>query len=287
MPDRIPVTGPVSPLSTERLAVRPLGLPQVDITGGFWARWQRLNREVTAPHALRWLERDGSLENLRRLGDGEVAETHRGMWFSDSDIYKVLEGLAWDLARAPSGELDGVVSSMSEVLRRAQCDDGYLNSYVQEGHETRWDNLVMSHELYCIGHLIQAGVAHRRATGTDDLFAIARRAADCVVRDFGDHRRKDTDGHPVIEMALVELYRETGEASYLQLAQQLIDVRGRGVLDPGDHFDSRYYQDATPVRQETTVVGHAVRALYPGVVDLTWRPASRHCSTARCVSGPR
>jgi hypothetical protein len=225
---------------------------------------------VTAPHALAWLERDGSVDNLRALAGGSRATEHRGMWFSDSDVHKVLEGVAWDLGRGPSDELSRAVRELAAVLRDAQESDGYLNSYVQKGHDTRWDNLVMSHELYCIGHLIQAGIAHKRSTGSYELFAIARHAADCVVRDFGDHRRKDTDGHPIIEMALVELYRETDDRSYLDLARQLVDVRGHGVLQPKGHFDSRYYQDATPVREQTTVVGHAVRALYllSGVVDL-------------------
>ncbi|MFL6142947.1 MAG: glycoside hydrolase family 127 protein [Labedaea sp.] len=260
-----PILGPVSPLAGERVALRPLGLDQVVLTGGFWADWQERNRAVTTPHALRWLERDGSVDNLRRLGG-----PHQGMWFSDSDVHKVLEALSWDLGRSPATELTSVVSELSSVLRAAQLVDGYLNSYVQAGHDTRWDNLVMSHELYCMGHLIQAGVAHARSTGSDELLAIARRAADCVVREFGEHRRKDTDGHPVIEMALVELYRQTGEMSYVELARQLVDVRGHRVLEPNGHFDSAYYQDATPVREETTVVGHAVRALYLlcGVVDV-------------------
>jgi DUF1680 family protein len=273
----VSVVGPVSPRATERLAVQPLGLDEVVVTGGFWGRWQRQNRDVTTPHALGWLERDGAVDNLRRLSKPTGDTAHRSMWFSDSDVYKVLEGLSWDLGRAPAEpakegqpSLAGVVSELSTVLREAQASDGYLNSYVQGGHDVRWDNLVMSHELYCMGHLIQAGVAHKRSTGSDELFDIARRAADCAVRDIGDQRRKDTDGHPEIEMALVELYRETGNAAYLNLAKQLIDVRGHGVLDPKGHFDSRYYQDATPVRDETTVVGHAVRALYllSGVVDV-------------------
>jgi DUF1680 family protein len=260
-----PIRGPVSPLATEHLAVQPLGLDQVDLTGGFWAKWQWDNREMTTPHALGWLERDGSVANLR-----ELSGAHQGMWFSDSDVYKVLEALAWDLGREPSGMLSGVVRSLTEVLVAAQQEDGYLNSYVQAGHETRWENLAMSHELYCIGHLIQAGVAHQRGTGSEELLGVARRAADCVVRDFGQSRRKDTDGHPVIEMALVELYRQTGDASYLELAGQLIDVRGHRMLDPKGHFDSTYYQDAVPVRDQSTVVGHAVRALYllSGVVDV-------------------
>ncbi|HET9142027.1 glycoside hydrolase family 127 protein [Actinophytocola sp.] len=269
MPPTPPIAGPVWPLATARLAVRPLGLDQVGLTTGFWARWQRQNRDATVPHALGWLERDGSVDNLRRVAAGESGP-HQGMWFSDSDVHKVLEALSWDLGREPSADLSAAVAELTGVLRGAQGADGYLNSYVQAGHEVRWDNLAMSHELYCIGHLIQAGVAHRRGTGRDDLLTVARRAADCVVAEFGGQRRKDTDGHPVIEMALVELYRETGVPAYLDLARQLIDVRGRRVLDPKGHFDSVYYQDATPVREQTTVVGHAVRALYllSGVVDV-------------------
>ena len=263
------VPGPVSPVSGHQLAVTPLGLHEVTLTGGFWGQWQRQNREVTTPHALAWLERDGSVDNLRRLGQGDPGP-HRGMWFSDSDLYKVLEGVSWDLGREPDEHLAGVVRDMAAIIAAAQEPDGYLNSYVQGGHQVRWDNLVTSHELYCMGHLIQAGVAHKRATGGDELLDVVRRVADCVVRDFGDLRRKDTDGHPEIEMALVELYRVTGHAPYLDLARQLIDVRGHRVLAAEGHFDSAYYLDATPVREQSTVVGHAVRALYllSGVIDV-------------------
>jgi DUF1680 family protein len=260
--------GPVSPRSTDSLAVFPLGLDQVGLVGGFFGDWQEANRGVSTPHALAWLERDGSVDNLRKVGGG--GGPHQGMWFSDSDVHKVIEALAWDLGRAPSADLAAVVSALAAELARAQLPDGYLNSYVQRGFGVRWESLVVSHELYCLGHLIQAGVAHQRATGGDEVMAIALRAADCVVRDFGGNRRKDTDGHPVIESALVELYRQTGVVSYLDLAQQFLDVRGFGVLPTEGHFDSAYYQDATPVRQQTTVVGHAVRAMYllAGVVDV-------------------
>jgi DUF1680 family protein len=264
------VKGPVSPVATERLALHPLGVDQVEVTGGFFGEWQRRNHDVTTPHALAWLERDGSVDNLRRISGEQPPGPHRGMWFSDSDVHKVLEAISWDLGRAPTPELEQVVLDLAAVLRAAQGEDGYLNSYVQAGFEDRWENLAMSHELYCMGHLIQAGVAHQRCTGRSELLDVARHAADCVVRDFGSHRRKDTDGHPVIETALVELYRQTRTRAYLDLALQLINVRGFGVLNPKGHFDSAYYQDATPVRQQTTVVGHAVRALYllAGVVDV-------------------
>ncbi|GIJ68323.1 glycoside hydrolase family 127 protein [Virgisporangium ochraceum] len=260
---------PVVPRSTDHTALRPLGLGEVRLTDGWWARWQRDNRDATTPHALAWLERDGSVENLRRAGDGATGGKHRGFWFSDSDVYKTLEAIAWELGRAPSEGLSRSVAELTAVMGRAQQGDGYINSYVQGGHEKRWEDLTNGHELYCIGHLIQAGVADQRVTGGGELFEVAKRAADVVVRDFADHRRPDTDGHPEIEMALVELYRVTGDRAYLGLAQQLVDVRGHGVLEP-HHFGSAYFQDATPVREETTVVGHAVRALYLlcGVVDV-------------------
>src|SRR6266542_6458555 len=95
---------PVSTLGTDRTALRPLGLDQVRVTGGFWGRWQELNRAVTIPHALGWLKRDGSVDNLRRLSTADRTAAHRGFWFSDSDVYKIIEGIAWDLGRDPNDE---------------------------------------------------------------------------------------------------------------------------------------------------------------------------------------
>lgn len=265
-----PVT-PVLPLATERLALHPLGLDGVEIRSGVWADWQKDNREITTPHSFGWLENDGTVDNLRRLDPAAAGvPERRGPWFTDSDLYKALEGVAWDLGRAESAELTALLSDITAIIRNAQLPDGYINSFVQAGLDVRWDNLVKSHELYCIGHLIQAGIAHKRSTGDTELFDVAVKAADVVVADFGNGRRSDTDGHEEIEMALVELYRETGDRDYLDLAQQLVDVRGHRTLDTTNFGDSPYYQDATPVRDETTVVGHAVRAIYllAGVVDL-------------------
>lgn len=265
------VVAPVVPRATERLALRPVGLEAVRIGAGVWADWQRDNRDVTTPHSFRWLETDGTIDNLRRLDPAaRLSVPRRGPWFTDSDLYKAVEAVAWDLGREESAELAELVDEVSGLIGRAQEKDGYLNSYVQAGFGSRWGDLVNSHELYCIGHLIQAGIAHRRATGHEELFDVAVKAADAVVADFGDSRRADTDGHEEIEMALVELYRETGNDAYLRLAQQLIDARGYRMLDTTKFGDSPYYQDATPVREQTTVVGHAVRAVYllAGVVDL-------------------
>lgn len=266
-----PIAAPVSPLAAENSVLRPLAIDSVRLTDGFWADWQRTNRDITIPHAFHWLEHDGTVDNLRRLDPaaGGTPDRH-GLRFTDSDLYKALEGVGWALGREPSAELEALMSEMAAIVGRAQQEDGYVNSFVQAGLDVRWDNLRTSHELYCIGHLIQAAIAHKRATGNDELLEVAIRAADCAVHDFAEGRRGDTDGHEEIEMALVELYRQTGERTYLDLAQQFIDVRGYGVLPADSSSDSVYFQDATPVREETTVVGHAVRAVYllAGVVDL-------------------
>ena len=127
----------------------------------------------------------------------------------------------------------------------------------------------MGHELYCAGHLIQAGIAFARATGDVTLLTIARRFADLIDEVFTGGAEPGTDGHPEIEVALVELYRQTGEQRYLELAGTLVDRRGHGQF-AGGRFALPYYQDAEPVREARTIVGHAVRALYlaAGVTDL-------------------
>ena len=121
----------------------------------------------------------------------------------------------------------------------------------------------MSHEHYCAGHLFQAAVAQVRCTGDRGLLDVATRLADHLVRTFGEGRRTDLDGHPEVEMALVELYRETGNRDYLELARYFVDARGRGEI-AGHGFEPTYYSDRVPVREQTTVEGHAVRAVYLG-----------------------
>jgi len=135
-----PVKVPVRPRSTSHVALHPLGLDEVRITGGFWGDWQRDNRDVSVPHAARWLERDGTVDNLRRLDGGDLAAPHRGFWFSDSDVYKVLEAVSWDLGRGgPSTELSELVRKLVEVLAGAQEPGGYINSFVQAGFDVRWE----------------------------------------------------------------------------------------------------------------------------------------------------
>jgi uncharacterized protein len=257
----------VAPTASARVRLRPLDPTGVRIVCGLLGERQRINREVTLLRGAEELERAGTLENLR-IAAGRSAGTRRGMVFSDSDVYKWLEALAWETAREPDGELERLASETTELVASAQQPNGYLNSYWQLDGREPWSDLEMGHELYCAGHLIQAGIAAGR-TGSPRLLGVARGFADLLVDAFGTEADRRTDGHPEVEVALVELYRETADRRYLELADKLAGRRGFGFF-AGGRFDLPYYQDVEPVRESRAIVGHAVRALYlaAGVTDL-------------------
>jgi hypothetical protein len=193
---------------------------------------------------------------------------YHGPVFMDSDIYKTLEAIGWELGSEGNDALAGFAAATLELLARVQQPDGYLNSYVQASGEPRYANLASSHEMYCDGHLIQAAIALARGTGNQSAMEIATRLADHLVKEFAG-QSKGLDGHPIIETALVELYRETGTVAYRDLAAQFVEQRGHGLAgDSG--FGHRYLQDHLSVRERTTEVGHVVRALYleAGVADV-------------------
>ncbi len=258
---------------------RPCGSPQVAIVDGFWAERLRINREHTIPHGLEQLRKHGTLDNLRLAagadGQYQALTDSSGATFPflDSDIYKWLEAVGWEAGRSGSAlrtELTAAADEMIDVIRAAQRPDGYVNSYVQvvNGGEPYRD-LAWGHEFYCVGHLIQAAIAWHRALGDDRLLDIAVRAADEVDGEFGASGRDGIDGHPGIEMALVELTRATGDQRYVTLAARMLDLRGKGLLGAG-RFGAEYWQDHKPVREAPTVAGHAVRQLYLdcGAVDV-------------------
>jgi uncharacterized protein len=260
--------------ATSRL--RPLGPSRARILDGFLAERQRVNRQRTIPHGFDQLERSGTLDNLRLAAgaDGRYraqADTS-GLTFPflDSDVYKWLEAVGWELGRAADPALAAAADQAIGLVAAAQRPDGYLNSYVQVlGGGTPHGDLAWGHEFYCVGHLIQAAVAWHRALDDDRLLAIAVRAADRIDQEFGPAGREGVDGHPGIEMALVELTRVTGDERYLALAARMLDLRGRGLLGEG-RFGAAYWQDHLPVRDAATVAGHAVRQLYLdcGAVDV-------------------
>jgi DUF1680 family protein len=256
--------------------LRPLEAPQLEIVDGFWAERLRTNRRHTIPHGFDQLNRSGALGNLRLAagGDGDyraLADSAGSTFpFLDSDVYKWLEAVGWELGRGNDPDLAAAADEAIAIVAAAQLPDGYLNSYVQVvgGGEPHGD-LAWGHEFYCIGHLVQAAVAWHRALGDDRLLEVAVRAADRIEREFGPAGRSGVDGHPGIEMALVELTRVTGDRRFLTLAARMIELRGHGLLGRG-RFGAEYWQDHQPVRDAPTVAGHAVRQLYLdcGAVDV-------------------
>jgi len=258
---------PVVP-SSGRL--RPLGLGEVRITGGFWASRQATNAHATLAHIERWLEREGWLANFDAAAAGTLPQGRTGREFSDSETYKLLEAMAWELGRDADPDLEARFDAIVERVAAAQEPDGYLHTnFGRPGQAPRYSDLEWGHELYCFGHLIQAAVARARTHGEDLLMEVARRVADHVCRVFGASGIPSVCGHPEIEPALVELYRVTGEARYLDQARLFLERRGNGVLADIE-FGRAYFQDDVPLREATVLRGHAVRGTYlaSGAVDL-------------------
>jgi DUF1680 family protein len=260
----------VSTTTSSHTRWHTLALDHITLTGGFWLQKQAINRQVSLRQGYEQLERAGNLDNLRLTAGLRVGE-YRGPVFMDSDVYKWLEALAYDLAIAHDPQVERMADEVIDIVARAQQPDGYLNSYYQHHKpDQRWTNLDHDHELYCAGHLFEAAVAMHRATGDERLLGVARRLADHVDSVFGPGKRHGAPGHPEIELALVELYRETGEGRYLDLALFFIDERGTGRMHGYGRYGPEYHQDRVPVRRATVVEGHAVRQLYltAGATDV-------------------
>jgi DUF1680 family protein len=258
--------GPVLLGPEAHTALRPAAAAAIE--GGFWHARRTVNASASIPQGPNLLESAGNLHDLR-LAAGAAEGAFRGDYpFMDSDVYKWLEAASWQLGQSgpdasdedgPNAALRRDVDRIIALVADAQQPDGYLNTWFQvtKGGE-RYKDLRWGHELYCAGHLIQAAVAHHRSTGAKELLRVATRFADHIDTVFGPGKPIDGfDGHPEVETALVELYRETGERRYLDLAQYFVDRHGHGVLG-----GEAYCQDRVPLRTARSVEGHAVRQLY-------------------------
>jgi uncharacterized protein len=248
-----------------------------EITGGLWGERRCVNREISIPGGWDRLHEAGNFHNLELAAGSTTGEYVNDLPFLDSDVYKWLEAVGWvcgdpDLDQSLKDRLQDQLATTERLLREAQQPDGYLNSYFQvQFPGERFAQLQWGHELYCAGHLIQAAVALHRTSGHTSLLEIACRMADCIGAAFGlaPGQIDGICGHPEIESALVELYRETGDERYLNQARYFVDRRGHGLLGDG-HFGRHYWQDHLPLREAPSAEGHAVRQLYllAGAADL-------------------
>ncbi|MHC4178021.1 MAG: glycoside hydrolase family 127 protein, partial [Planctomycetota bacterium] len=241
---------------------------EVKVQDAFWAPRIRTNREKSLPHTFRWCEKTGRLSNFAKAA-GQMEGEFEGIYFNDSDVHKVLEGASYSLADRRDPALEKTVDDAVAKIAAAQQPNGYLNSYYTlKEPDKKWTNLRTMHELYCAGHLIEGAVAHYRATGKRTLLDVAVKFADRIDEIFGPEKRHDVPGHEELELALVRLYELTGEERYFNLAKFFLDVRGDKSKRP--QLYGAYCQDHVPVRQQSEIVGHAVRAmyLYSGVADV-------------------
>jgi DUF1680 family protein len=282
-----PAAGPPAPAPALDYPVRPVPFTHVKLTDDFWAPRLETNRMVSVPYALRMNEETGRVDNFRKAAK-LVPGAYKGKRYNDSDIYKAMEGAAYTLLLHPDPGLEKALDDLVALIGRAQEPDGYLYTTrtVDPAHPApgagaaRWSNLRVSHELYNVGHMYEAAVAHFQATGQRAFLEIAEKNAALLVRTFGagPGRRRGFPGHQEIEIGLVKLYRVTGNRAYLDLARFFLDERGRyyggETYAPDDPFaiynSDEYLQNHKPVLDQDEAVGHAVRAMYmySGMADV-------------------
>ncbi len=261
--------------------VKPVPFTAVHVHDVFWAPRIETNRKVTIPFAFKKDEETGRVDNFIRAAEalrGEKFENHKppGYPFDDTDVYKVIEGASYTLSVHPDPKLEEYVDGLIAKIAAAQEKDGYLYTArtIDPLNPHRWAGpnrwmleSVDSHELYDLGHLYEAAVAHYQATGKRTLLDIALRTADLLDRTFGPGKQVIWPGHQITEMGLAKLYRVTGDERYLSLAKFMLDERGP---DGRQGSGRTYNQSHMKVVDQTEAVGHAVRAtyMYSGMADV-------------------
>jgi uncharacterized protein len=260
----------------ENYPVRPVPFTSVKMTDNFWAPRIKKNHEVTIPIAFGYCESTGRVKNFEIAGGLDTGAFQTIYPFDDSDVTKIIEGASYSLQTFPDPKLEAYVDTLIYKIGLAQEDDGYLytnRTIAEKGYgklhewagEKRWEkDNILSHELYNLGHMYEAGVAYYQATGKRSLLDISIKSADLVDHDMGWDAFVTYPGHQVIEIGLVKLYRVTGERRYLDLAKFFLDARG--TRPDGEE----YSQSHKKVVDQTEAVGHSVRAtyMYSGMADV-------------------
>jgi len=202
-------------------------LQNIKLTDSFWKKRQEINKNVSLPMLLKKLEKDNHVNNFR-VAAGIKEGIHLGDFYFDSDLYKWLEGALYFSRFTLPSNLEEKIEEIINLIEKAQLNDGYLNTYYSTKFlSKRFTNLLIFHELYCAGHLIEAAIAQYEMTRDSKLLKIAKQFADLLVKKILLEDMKDTCGHPEIEMALIKLYRHTKNKKYLKLCKYLIDMRGK------------------------------------------------------------
>ncbi|MBQ5320090.1 MAG: glycoside hydrolase family 127 protein [Oscillospiraceae bacterium] len=262
---------------------------------GFIGRYQKLIKDTVIPYQYTVLcdeapdtEKSHVVQNFINAGKavrGEKTDSgFYGMVFQDSDAAKWIEAAAYSLADFPDPKLEETVDSLIEKIADAQDTDGYLNTYFTiKDKDKRWTNLLEGHELYCSGHMMEAACAYYEVTGKNTLLDVILKNAEHIYNHFIVNKNEGYPGHPEIELALMKMYRCTGNKHCLELAEHFINVRGVNAEFYRQEFEKRdwtvwgnnandgdYQQSGKPVRQQTDATGHSVRAvyLYTGMADL-------------------
>ncbi|MBN2475430.1 MAG: glycoside hydrolase family 127 protein [Pirellulales bacterium] len=272
----------VSVQSSHEYPVRPVPFTAVEVADQFWAPRLVTSRETTIPYCFEKCEQTQRIANFARAG-GLLGGKFEGIYFNDSDVYKIIEGASYVLTLQENEKLDKYLDEVIAKIAAAQEDDGYLytsrtifqkagadeEKYNPPGGAARWSD-PGGHELYCVGHLYEAAVAHHVATGKRNLLDVALKNADLICETFGADKKENwPPGHQEIEIGLGRLYRLTGRKKYLDTAKFFLDARGRAE---GRKFGlmGEYSQDHRPVVEQEKAVGHAVRAayMYAGMADV-------------------
>jgi hypothetical protein len=255
--------------------IKPVPFNRVQLQDRFWTPRLETNRTVTLPYCFQKCEETGRISNFEKAA-GLKQGRHEGIYFNDSDVYKVMEGAAYSLQVHPETMMRLYLDKLITIMAGAQWDDGYLYTFYsvpERQPEKRWTDVQHKHEQYCAGHMYEAAVAHYQVTGDRSFLEVAIANADLICETFAPDKRTDPPGHQEIEIGLCKLYRATGNAKYLNQAKFFLDQRGRrGNRGPDGEAGlyGEYAQDHKPVTEQSEALGHSVRAayLYTGMADV-------------------
>ena len=258
---------------SSNVKIEPVNFSKVNVTDAFWKpKMDLVATKTLAACIYQTEENTGRIRNFEKVARNR-GEKHEGIFYDDSDVYKAIEAMAYSIKTNKDKALEAKADEWIDKIASAQLQDGYLNTfYTLTGLDKRWSDMSM-HEDYCGGHMIEAAVAYYDATGKRKFLDVVIKWANYFDSVFGPGKRNWVTGHQELELALVKLYRVTNDKKYLNLADWLLSERGKKHAVGytwSDWKDTLYAQDKEPVKQQTQITGHAVRAmyLYTGAADV-------------------